>query len=498
MSGAGVQASPSFSARRRFPIAAQVGATYGLTAVLLMLLGLGAYDSSQRLSDIAIEGARTQRILIDLTSIQVDLLNAETGQRGFVITGKDEYLAPYLDAQRDFAPRLATVRLLEGRDDEQIRRIDSLADLGHRKFRELDETIALRRDRGLQAGIAAVDTDAGRKLMDEIRQVVNDVSAVEVNRLAANQAAAISAAHQFELFSIFGIVASLVVSVMIGGFITRRIGQRLGDLTRAALAVSRGRLDIHVSVAGRDEVSTLGEAFNRMIRRLKEATDALDSFAYSVSHDLRAPLRAMQGFSQALIEDFSESLDSTGRNYAARIAAAAGRMDQLIQDLLTYSRLGRADLECRPVALDDVIRFAVDGVSEEVHRNGGAVDVVGAPPLVLANRAALQQVMSNLITNAVKFVAPGTPPRIVVRCEEADGRVRLWVEDNGIGIAEEHHQRIFDVFQRLHGAETYPGTGIGLSIVRKGVERMGGTCGVQSELGRGSRFWIELAKAEGE
>ncbi len=247
---------------------------------------------------------------------------------------------------------------------------------------------------------------------------------------------------------------------------------------------------------------------------LQEANSELEAFAYSVSHDLRAPLRAMQGFAQALLEDCTHQLDACGRDYAQRIGSAASRMDTLINELLTYSRLSRTDLRLQPISLTTVVAEALAELEAEIQENNALVRVEESLPEVIGHRTTLVQVLTNLLANAIKFVTPGVQPQIRVWAEElfqageagGQGRqdegnnfecrwVRLWVEDNGIGIAPEHQQRIFRVFERLHGVDVYPGTGIGLAIVRKGAERMGGHIGVESQVGQGSRFWVQLPKA---
>ena len=165
-------------------------------------------------------------------------------------------------------------------------------------------------------------------------------------------------------------------------------------------------------------------------------------------------------------------------------------MDTLIQDLLAFSRLGRERIQISPVDLAGVVEDAVAGLNG-VH---GEITRDGQFPAALGHRTLLHQVFSNLLTNAVKFVGKGVTPRVRVRAEEHGERVRVWVEDNGIGIEPEFHDRIFRVFERLHPAGGYPGTGIGLAIVRRAMERMGGRCGVDSAAGKGSRFWIELPR----
>jgi signal transduction histidine kinase len=222
----------------------------------------------------------------------------------------------------------------------------------------------------------------------------------------------------------------------------------------------------------------------------------MEAFSYTISHDLRAPLRTIRGFSQALLEDYSQQLDDVGKDYLNRLMDGADRMDILIQDLLQYSRLGRSKLTFESIDLDQCLKNVLPQFEEEVRAK--EAQMIVQPPLavVLGHPPTLEQAIVNVLSNALKFVEPGVKPRVSIKTVETDGMVRLWIEDNGIGIAPEHQQRIFGVFERLHGMETYPGTGIGLAIVVKAVGRMGGRVGVESALGHGSRFWIELPKAE--
>lgn len=226
----------------------------------------------------------------------------------------------------------------------------------------------------------------------------------------------------------------------------------------------------------------------------QEVVEQMEAFCYTVAHDLRAPLRAMQGFSQALLEDYAGQLDDTAKNYASRIVAAAQRLDTLIQDLLAYSRLTRAELGFGQVSLEAIVQSLLSTFAQEIRTKEAIVDVKRPLPFVMGHTFTVQQLLGNLLSNALKFVAQGVQPRVGIFAEETDQTVRVWIEDNGIGISPQHQERIFRVFERLHPIDTYPGTGIGLAIVRKGAERMGGSSGVRSELGQGSKFWIELKK----
>ena len=257
---------------------------------------------------------------------------------------------------------------------------------------------------------------------------------------------------------------------------------------RAAASIERARLTAELA----RYAEVLEDRVETRTAELSEINAELDAFSYSVSHDLRAPLRAMHGFAGALIEDEAERLSEPGLDYATRIVAAAGRMELLIDDLLAYGRLARADLRITSVGLDRVLADALEQLDSAIRDTGARVHADGRLGEVRGHGPTLVQVVANLLGNALKYVPAGTTPEIVVRAEVVAGARRLWVEDNGLGIATEHHGRIFRPFERLHGVEAYAGTGIGLAVVRRGVERMGGSCGVESQLGQGSRFWVEL------
>lgn len=248
-----------------------------------------------------------------------------------------------------------------------------------------------------------------------------------------------------------------------------------------------------------EELRSLNEQLEKRVQErtelLQEAVRELDTFAYTVAHDLRAPLRSMQGFSEILLGEHAEKIGQEGVDLARRIADSGKRMDALIQDLLAYSRLSREKVVIEDVDLSSVIDGILHDLKPDLESRRALIEVDGKVPRVRGHALTLRQAVKNLLENAVKFVGPGIAPRVKVRAEQRGESVRLWIEDNGIGIAAEHQGRLFRPFERLHPPGAYPGTGIGLAIVRRALERMGGQSGLESELGKGSRFWIELARA---
>jgi PAS domain S-box-containing protein len=276
------------------------------------------------------------------------------------------------------------------------------------------------------------------------------------------------------------------------------IEERTAELTRANEQLKK-EIGEHkrAEEALRNYRDHLEELVEMRTKELEGVVTELESFAYSVSHDLGAPLKAMQGFTQALLEEYAPKLDGQGREYARRIAASSERMDALIRDLLDYSRLSRSEVEFENVDLKSVLETVLRQLDSEIEASGAKVTVMEPLPEVLSHASTLEQVVGNLISNAIKFVPTGVKPEVLVWAEQPGHVVKLWVEDNGIGISPEHQERIFHIFERLHGIKAYPGTGIGLAMVRRGMEKLGGKAGVESTPGKGSKFWIELGTVKG-
>ena len=579
----------------------------GVTALVLALL-LTVVSSSalvfnlSRLNASRAEVARVNAVLTLVSELHEAIRAAETGQRGYLLTGEQRYLTTYRDAlPRIWAKLAASERVV--RNQTQIARIASLGKLIESKLDELANTVTLH-SRSQNAALAVVRSDVGQQLMEQIDTTIRDIrdmgSKALLERSAQEQAdsawatgiALLSGGLAF-VSAILGVItlvrkraqtrlfeaeerfrnlagnideafwvsdprSSTLLYInpafeRIWGHSREALYQNASLWLEAIVPEERERVrasyferamsgtydetyqikrpdgsfrwirdrgwpvydeseqfEYVVGIAEditqrRETLDALASLNADLERRVEDRTQALvevnrelDAFAYSISHDLRAPLRSMQGYADALVEDFGESLGPEGQHYTKRIAAAALRMEDLIQDILTYSRLAKEEVSVRPESLETAVDEVLTDLAATITVMGATISVQKPLPEVQSNRSVLRQVLSNLIANGLKFIAPGGKPVLTIYSERWLGSVRLWVEDNGIGIAPEHQRRIFDPFQRLHGIEAYPGTGIGLAIVRRAMTRMGGRCGVESKPGQGSRFWIEFRAAEQE
>lgn len=255
------------------------------------------------------------------------------------------------------------------------------------------------------------------------------------------------------------------------------------SLRRADLEIHRLNMDLERRI-------------NERTRQLQEANEALETFGFSVSHDMREPLRTIQGYANALKQDFADGRLDNAAVYIGRIETVARRVDGMVSDLLEFARLSRAEIAIETVPVAIAIEEARAMLHSEPNFARAALDVAVDPDLLVhAHRQTLVQGLTNLISNAVKFVGPEVVPHVEIGAVRDGDAVRIGVRDNGIGIAPAAQGRIFNVFERLHSEEEFPGTGIGLAIVKKGVERMGGSVAVDSQPGLGSVFTIVLPTA---
>ena len=635
----------------------QITAGIGMVVALLIFNAATSYRNTLKLVENENWVSHTHRVLTELEATLSTLKDAETGQRGYLLTGEERYLEPYNSAIARINQQVVGLQQLTADNKRQQQRLRDLKIAIDSKLADLEGTLNLRRKQNLAAAVRQIKTGRGKQIMGDIRQQIATMTAEETQLLQQRARESKKSANltilTFTVASLVNFLLMLLVYYLVkrdrtlrdnaeirqnqlleqlehdrhslelteerfrraildaplpimlhtengevlqincawtelSGYeyseiptiedwtekayhsrkslvqadidrlhqlnarisegeyiITTASGEtRIWDFYSAPLGkLSDGRslvistaIDVTARKQAEAEIRMLNATLERRVElrtnQLQAANEELEAFTYTVAHDLRAPLRGMQGLAEALLEDYRDILDELGQEYAQQIVNSGQQLEELIQDLLAYSRLSRTDLSLQVLDLESVVAEAIAMVQADAKSRHAQIRVRSPLPAVIAHRVTLVQVIANLLTNAIKFVE-GAPPQVQIWAEEIEqpqegetdsetageleratvGQwehsqlliascllpvpiIRLWVEDNGIGIAPEHQKRIFRVFERLHGIESYPGTGIGLAIVKKGVDRMGGQVGVESQLGQGSRFWIQLRKHE--
>jgi signal transduction histidine kinase len=437
----------------------------------------------RQLVDTAKWVEHTDQVLAALHQLEGTVDRHVAAVRGYLLTGDAALLAPYNDAAA-FTDAADQVAVLTADNPPQVQRMREVAAAYSRWRAVATEQIAAARARAPDAASVHraeaihVQTRSGFAAMRRVEE-----------RLRTERTGRAARAQRQTLLVVS--IAGAVLAVLLAAGAVRSLTALAADYEQTQQAL-RDEAD-KLSAAERQlraDAAGLEDRVRERTRDLERANAQLEAFGYTVSHDLRAPLRGVQGLAQALVEDYGDRLDATGRAYATRVVDEAALMETLIQDLLRYARLSRTGIGIEPVDLDDAMAAALRHVEADAARAGGEITVAPNLGSVRGNRAVLVQVLINLLSNAVKF--GGAHPSVLVWSERAGANVRVWVVDHGIGIKPEHHEQIFRVFERLHGADEYPGTGIGLAIVRQALERLDGRFGVESALGEGSRFWIEL------
>jgi signal transduction histidine kinase len=361
---------------------------------------------------------------------------------------------------------------------------------------------------GVQAGLDSTRAVLAVETVRLGRQEFNIVAEQAVSK-------AMPLAINTVVITVILVIVALIVASVLGFLTIRQIVQPIQAMAATAQAVSAGDLSQRVEIASQDELGVLADTFNSMTvqlqtfissleRQVAERTaqlevsnKELEAFAYSVSHDLRAPLRHIAGFVDLLLKREKGQLDDTSSHYLETIVQSTDRMGRLIDDLLTLSRAGRTEMQTRRVALDEMIRKVQRELAPEEEGRRVTWEIGPLPP-VEADPILLHQVWTNLLSNAVKFTAPRSEAHIEIgtlTVNEESGYVTLFVRDNGIGFDAQYVHKLFGVFQRLHREEDFKGTGIGLATVRRIVERHGGRVWAEGELDHGATFYLTLRKA---
>lgn len=438
------------------------------------LLAFAAYTISAEHFESVKATFATDHFLGALNQVLSTVKDAETGQRGYLLTGRSEYLAPYKSALAVLDGQLASTELEASGNSITREQIALMHELVEKKIAYLRLTISLDRTKGSEAALMEVETGRGQRLMDQLRDLVREITgqqrALLVSRLEHQRH------DQLLLEWVLGIgVAS--------GLLTLYLAVRTSGL----YAQERDRAETEIRRAN----ETLELRVKQRTAELQRSNEDLLQFAYIASHDLQEPLRTVGSYIGLLSRRYTSQLDETAQTYMRFAIDGAARMQTLINDLLQYSRAGTQSINKSYVSAEQIVRNAVRNLEASI-RETEAVITYTDLPTILADGTKLTQVFQNLIGNAIKFHKPGEVPAVTIGAKRESDQWVFTVSDNGVGFDEKYTDRIFQVFQRLHGVGKYPGNGIGLAITKRIVEHHGGILSAQSRLGEGSCFSFTL------
>jgi signal transduction histidine kinase len=504
-------------------------------AVVMAVVGLVSLWSGRSAADRENLVRHTDAVVRRLDQLAQRVTDAETGQRGYVITGDTTYLEPYRHAQSDADGALVVLRRMMADQAGQQRRLDTMTGAVRRKFHELDTTIALRRAGDYATTVRLINTDRGQALMDSIRAIDAALSGTEDSLLAVRTAAAHRQRVTAAGVLVLGTIIAIVIGLTANGWLAdvareraataERLDSQNAQLTAQASQLAMQNDELQTSAAEveaqsthlqeqQTEVEAANEELQSINEELVQLNDLLERrtieaeagstaktlFLTTMSHELRTPLNAISGYTDLIEVGVHGPVTPEQLEDLARIRRAATHLLGLLTDIINFARLGSlpASYDLLPVAIDDALATTAAMVEPQVRAKKLHLERIACDRscTVVADRDKLRQIMLNVLTNAVKFTPPGG--RITVRCWPTGERTRIEVRDTGIGIPRDKLELIFEPFVQLARARSpwgggdNDGIGLGLAISRALARGMAGDLTVESTLGEGSAFWLEL------
>lgn len=475
---------------------------FGQTALLAMgfiiVVAVAATDIylTFRFDDASDAVSHTIEVQKKISNLMLTVRRAESEQRGYILTSGPAYLQDYKDAIADIRPNFDELRMLVSDSATEQANLDEAETILEGKLNELGETIELATSGQRDKAIDIVKRGVGRQRMNSLRGIFERMLTYEAKLLDRRSHEANDLQNKLLILGLLALGLLLALSTLSVFLFRRTLVQR----ERARAALEEGYANLEGIVAERTS-------------DLREANDEMQRFAYIVSHDLRSPLVNIMGFTaelEALRDDAFQRIaalqaqansppgdadEQIAKDFDEAIGfikTSIGKMDRLIHAILRLSREGRREFNPELIDMDALLGTISDSLAHQAEENDATIEVARLPP-VMSDKLALEQIFSNLVDNALKYLRKGEPGRIEVRSRQTNTHVVFEIQDNGRGIAPEDYQRVFDLFRRA-GVQDRPGEGIGLAHVRALVRRLGGTMSLSSEIGKGSVFSVTLPR----
>ena len=467
-----------------------------ISVLLLILITANTFVSQNTLSQFSAlqkDITRSSNIEAVLEETHVHLLKAESGQRGFLLTQDERYLKYYQDSVKRVKELLVDAEALRSKLEEKNILIARLKLLIEEKIIELQATIVSAQSNNFNNAIKLLETNRGRVLYDEVHDLFEQIKQVE-NEIGEQQVNLLSNATQE---SEHNLQISLIISLLlvIGVFFLARVNIKNQQNREIEMASQNEMLQKAVDERTK-ELSLFSDELSRSNRELED-------FAFVASHDLQEPLRKIMAFGDRL-ESQSDNLSDKQRDFLKRMRSAANRMSILISDLLEFSRVSTRGKPFQEVDLNSIVQNCIDDLNVLIEETGVSIKIDSLPS-VIADPTQMQQLLFNLLTNAIKFSQNEAAPQVSISVESAEQPTAIEIEelkdwicitikDNGIGFEQEYAEKIFAPFQRLHSRNSFKGTGIGLAICRRIIERHNGIIVAQGNTNEGATFKVTLPK----